>query len=120
MGDPSVRNASIRKLENINDTSRLKILNKLAKMTQNEKYDYNDNIMKMPTYTKDDVDTQAKRDNIYVKLFYSLINVTPNNFRDMSIKLEEIGETERLKVLNRMYDLDNANKTKEIQKILRK
>ena len=107
-----------RKLEDMNPTSRLKALNRLTKMTRDEKVEYIDNIKSMNTYLKEDIDTFKKREKIYIKLILN-IGTALMDYIDVTKDLEGLDEDVRLKILNKWYNLSEANRKKDIQRMLR-
>ena len=110
-------NSITRKLEDMNPTSRLKTLNRLTKMTRDEKVEYIDNIKSMNTYLKEDLDTHKKREKIYIKLILN-IGTALMDYIDITKDLEGFDEDVRLKILNKWYNLGEADRKKDIRRML--
>ena len=100
----------------MNDTLRLRALNKLIDMDQDEKIGHVENIKKTAVYLKDDISTQSKRNKIYVKLIIDEVELS--EYEAIVDKIEDLDDSNRLKLLNKWYNLDTMDRKKKIYKML--
>jgi len=109
-------NSIVRKLEAMNDTLRLRALNKLSSIPLDEKIKYIGNIKNMAVYLKEDINTLPKRHKIYALLI--LPEVDFEDYDDVVYKIEDLEDSARLKLLNKWYNSDPYNRREAIHKML--
>jgi hypothetical protein len=110
--------STVKKLEDMNDTLRLKVLNKLIDMPVDEKAEYVENIKKMAVYLKEDIDSQSKRNIIYIRLIIDEV-VKLEDYEAIVEQIEYLSDPDRLKVLNKWYNLNVLDRRKDMYKMLR-
>jgi hypothetical protein len=115
--DQEQYNFAVRKLEAMNDTLRLRALNKLSGMSPDEKIKYIGNMKNMAVYIKEDIDSLSKRHKIYTVLILPEVEDILD-YDEIIYKIEDLELSDRLKLLNRLYNLDPYAREKAVHKLL--